>query len=177
MDNRVNYFRVVGQLSKARRGFFHHFHCAIQLVTTWHFDTCHRLSGKDNNIICYFIYLYSEKGCILDSERSDECIDFTMLCVFCVCVSVYTRTCRNNSSISNFRGGFRWKSESCWCIIGEFLNAPGKTGIFTQNQFSTKSIFLYGCNSKTILKYLKFTIFLKIFLLKLILWYIQAIKT
>ncbi|KAF0716047.1 Uncharacterized protein FWK35_00033311 [Aphis craccivora] len=25
----------------------------------------------------------------------------------------------------------------------------GKTGIFTQNQFSTKSIFLYGCNSKT----------------------------
>ncbi|KAF0751268.1 Uncharacterized protein FWK35_00026580 [Aphis craccivora] len=25
----------------------------------------------------------------------------------------------------------------------------GKTGIFTQNQFSTKSIFLYVCNSKT----------------------------
>ncbi|KAF0729972.1 hypothetical protein FWK35_00030163, partial [Aphis craccivora] len=24
-----------------------------------------------------------------------------------------------------------------------------KTGIFTQNQFLTKSIFLYGCNSKT----------------------------
>ncbi|KAE9532781.1 hypothetical protein AGLY_009862 [Aphis glycines] len=31
-----------------------------------------------------------------------------------------------------------------------------KTGIFTQNQFSTKSIFLYGCNSKTNdCKYLK----------------------
>ena len=27
--------------------------------------------------------------------------------------------------------------------------SDGKTGIFTQNQFSTKSIFLYGCNSKT----------------------------
>ncbi|KAF0747797.1 Uncharacterized protein FWK35_00030904 [Aphis craccivora] len=25
----------------------------------------------------------------------------------------------------------------------------GKKEIFTQNQFSTKSIFLYGCNSKT----------------------------
>ncbi|KAF0748172.1 Uncharacterized protein FWK35_00025071 [Aphis craccivora] len=25
----------------------------------------------------------------------------------------------------------------------------GKTGIFTQNQFSTKLIFFYGCNSKT----------------------------
>ena len=34
----------------------------------------------------------------------------------------------------------------------------GKTGIFTQNQFSTKSIFLYGCNSKTDhCKYLKFS--------------------
>ncbi|KAF0764365.1 Uncharacterized protein FWK35_00010337, partial [Aphis craccivora] len=30
--------------------------------------------------------------------------------------------------------------------------------IFTQNQFSTKSIFLYGCNSKTNdCKYLKFS--------------------
>ncbi|KAF0712097.1 Uncharacterized protein FWK35_00037390, partial [Aphis craccivora] len=34
----------------------------------------------------------------------------------------------------------------------------GKTGIFTQNQFSTKSIFFYGCNSKTNhCKYLKFS--------------------
>ncbi|KAF0768807.1 Uncharacterized protein FWK35_00017209 [Aphis craccivora] len=42
----------------------------------------------------------------LDSERSDECIDFTMLCVFFF-VSVYTRKCRNNASISNFGGDFR----------------------------------------------------------------------
>ncbi|KAF0760712.1 Uncharacterized protein FWK35_00014769, partial [Aphis craccivora] len=42
----------------------------------------------------------------LDSERSDECIDFTMLCFF-FCVSLYTRTCRNiNASISNCWGGF-----------------------------------------------------------------------
>ncbi|KAF0687468.1 Uncharacterized protein FWK35_00035244 [Aphis craccivora] len=37
---------------------------------------------------------------ISDSERSDECIDFTMLCFFFV--SVYMRTCRNNALISNF---------------------------------------------------------------------------
>ncbi|KAF0713259.1 Uncharacterized protein FWK35_00029643, partial [Aphis craccivora] len=34
----------------------------------------------------------------------------------------------------------------------------GKTGIFTQNKFSTKSIFLYGFNSKTNhCKFLKFS--------------------
>ncbi|KAE9525552.1 hypothetical protein AGLY_014079 [Aphis glycines] len=42
----------------------------------------------------------------IDSERSDECIDFTMII-----------TSRNNASISNFGGGFRWKSEYPWCII------------------------------------------------------------
>ncbi|KAF0769712.1 Uncharacterized protein FWK35_00029635, partial [Aphis craccivora] len=43
---------------------------------------------------------------ILDSERSDECIDFTMII-----------TNRNNAPISNFGGGFRCKSEYSWCII------------------------------------------------------------
>ncbi|KAF0721101.1 Uncharacterized protein FWK35_00026607 [Aphis craccivora] len=34
----------------------------------------------------------------------------------------------------------------------------GKTGIFTQNKFLFKSIFLYGCNSKTNhCKFLKFS--------------------
>ncbi|KAF0764318.1 Uncharacterized protein FWK35_00007005 [Aphis craccivora] len=33
---------------------------------------------------------------LTNSERSDECIDFTILCFF----SLYTRTCRNNASIS-----------------------------------------------------------------------------
>ncbi|KAE9537184.1 hypothetical protein AGLY_006207 [Aphis glycines] len=42
----------------------------------------------------------------VDSERSDECIDFTMII-----------TSRNSASISNFGGGFRWKSEYSWCII------------------------------------------------------------
>ncbi|KAE9528814.1 hypothetical protein AGLY_012389 [Aphis glycines] len=74
-------------------------------------------------------------------------------------------TSRNNASISNFGGDFRWKSEYPWCII-EFSKKSRKTkkkndektGIFTQNQFSTESIFLYGCNSKTNhCKYLKFS--------------------
>ncbi|KAF0751615.1 Uncharacterized protein FWK35_00015672 [Aphis craccivora] len=55
-----------------------------------------------------------------NSERSYECIDFTMLCV-----CVHTRTCRNNVSISNYGGSFRWQNESSWCI-GEFSKASGK---------------------------------------------------
>ncbi|KAF0750090.1 Uncharacterized protein FWK35_00035687 [Aphis craccivora] len=53
-----------------------------------------------------------------DSERSDECIDFTM-CVFFF-VSVYTRTYRNNARISNFGGSFQFLIESSWCI-GEVI--------------------------------------------------------
>ncbi|KAF0766340.1 Uncharacterized protein FWK35_00011381 [Aphis craccivora] len=54
---------------------------------------------------------------ILDSERSDECIDFTMLCVFFLDSEVYSITSRNNAPISNYGGGFRCKSEYPWCII------------------------------------------------------------
>ncbi|KAF0748600.1 Uncharacterized protein FWK35_00030858 [Aphis craccivora] len=57
---------------------------------------------------------------VLDSERSEECIDFTMMCVFfCffVFVSVYSITSQNNAPISNNGGGFRCKSEYPWCII------------------------------------------------------------
>ncbi|KAF0759597.1 Uncharacterized protein FWK35_00016767 [Aphis craccivora] len=32
-------------------------------------------------------------------------------------VSVYSITSRNNAQISNYRGGFRCKSEYPWCII------------------------------------------------------------
>jgi len=38
--------------------------------------------------------------------------------VFFVClVSLYSITCRNNASISNFRSGFRWQSKYHWYII------------------------------------------------------------
>ncbi|KAF0761869.1 Uncharacterized protein FWK35_00019657, partial [Aphis craccivora] len=56
-----------------------------------------------------------------NSEQSEECIDFTMMCVFFffffVFVSVYSITSRNNAPISNYGGGFRCKSEYPWCII------------------------------------------------------------
>ncbi|KAF0682214.1 Uncharacterized protein FWK35_00033034, partial [Aphis craccivora] len=46
-----------------------------------------------------------------NSERSEECIDFTMMCVlfffFFFFVSVYSITSRNNAPISNYGGGFR----------------------------------------------------------------------
>ncbi|KAF0767012.1 Uncharacterized protein FWK35_00020867, partial [Aphis craccivora] len=46
-----------------------------------------------------------------NSEQSDGCIDFTMMCVFFffpfVFVSVYSITSRNNAPISNYGGGFR----------------------------------------------------------------------
>ncbi|KAF0747979.1 Uncharacterized protein FWK35_00026000 [Aphis craccivora] len=71
-----------------------------------------------------------------------------MMCMCFFFVSVYSITSRNNAPISNFEGGFRCKSEYPWCII-EFSKKSrktkkkqndGKTEIFTQNQFSTKSI-------------------------------------
>ncbi|KAF0773229.1 Uncharacterized protein FWK35_00007673 [Aphis craccivora] len=51
-------------------------------------------------IMLGFFYLHN-------SERSDECIDFTMIITSGI----------NNASISNFGGGFRWKNEYLWCII------------------------------------------------------------
>ncbi|KAF0750193.1 Uncharacterized protein FWK35_00014297 [Aphis craccivora] len=50
------------------------------------------------------------------SERSEEFIDFTMMCVFFF-VSVYSITSRKNAPISKFGGDFRCKSEYPWCII------------------------------------------------------------
>ncbi|KAE9522876.1 hypothetical protein AGLY_016687 [Aphis glycines] len=82
----------------------------------------------------------------VDSERSDKCIDFTMII-----------TSRNNASISNF-GVVSDEKFSKKSRKTKKKKNDGKTGIFTQNQFLTESIFLYGCNSKTNhCKYLKFS--------------------
>ncbi|KAF0759860.1 Uncharacterized protein FWK35_00008837, partial [Aphis craccivora] len=117
---------------------------------------------------------------VINSERSEECIDFTM-----------TITSRNNAPISNYGGGFR-----CKILEVTFSNSfqknrekqkknDGKTGIFTQNTFSTKSNFFYGCNSKTNhCKYMKFSPNYKFLrnlsktrkFAKLKFWCIQAIK-
>ncbi|KAF0758084.1 Uncharacterized protein FWK35_00012698 [Aphis craccivora] len=47
---------------------------------------------------------------IYNSERSDECIDFTMI------NTVYSITFRNNTSILNFGGGIQRKVNP-WCIV------------------------------------------------------------
>ncbi|KAF0752986.1 Uncharacterized protein FWK35_00013748 [Aphis craccivora] len=50
-----------------------------------------------------------------NSERSDECIDFTMII-----------TSRNNAPISNFGGGFRCKSEYPWLEFAKICNIGRK---------------------------------------------------
>ncbi|KAF0760341.1 Uncharacterized protein FWK35_00028130, partial [Aphis craccivora] len=94
-------------------------------------------------LISKYSIIIIKKNPILDSERSKECIDFTMMCVFffffyfCVCHHVMEH--------------FQKRREKP-------KKNDGKTGIFTQNKFSTKSIFLYGFNSKTNhCKFLKFS--------------------
>ncbi|KAF0759164.1 Uncharacterized protein FWK35_00031853 [Aphis craccivora] len=67
--------------------------------------------------VVVFILQSTKKKNKLNSERSEECIDFTMMCVFFFCVSVYSITSRNNAPISNYGDGFRCKSEYPWCII------------------------------------------------------------
>ncbi|KAF0748035.1 Uncharacterized protein FWK35_00027283 [Aphis craccivora] len=69
-------------------------------------------------------------------------------------MSVYSITSRNNASILNFRGGFRWQSEysSRKKIEKNKKKCDGKTGIFTPNQFSTKSIF-YIIVTQTLITY------------------------
>ncbi|KAF0769094.1 Uncharacterized protein FWK35_00005398 [Aphis craccivora] len=59
--------------------------------------------------MCTKNYTYVCRIIVIDSKQSDECIDFTMMCVFFV--SVCSISSRNNASISNFGGGFRRKSE------------------------------------------------------------------
>ncbi|KAE9545261.1 hypothetical protein AGLY_000804 [Aphis glycines] len=61
-----------------------------------------------------------------DSERSDECIDFTMI------------------------GCFRWQNEYPRCIIElKSKKFPKTTKSDRKREFQTKSMFLYSYNSKT----------------------------
>ncbi|KAE9545191.1 hypothetical protein AGLY_000734 [Aphis glycines] len=53
------------------------------------------------------IYVHEKQ--YFDSERSDDCIDFIMMCFFVI-------SCRNNASILNFGGSFQWQSEHPCCI-------------------------------------------------------------
>ncbi|KAF0773770.1 Uncharacterized protein FWK35_00000044 [Aphis craccivora] len=70
-----------------------------------------------------------------NSERSEECIDFTMII-----------TSRNNAPISKFWGGFRCKSEYPWCIIEKIfqqfsrkLRKPKKKKMTEKREFLRKT--------------------------------------
>ncbi|KAE9543877.1 hypothetical protein AGLY_001855 [Aphis glycines] len=89
------------------------------------------LRTKPNKVYRTFFYRHQDTyNCLFkifsmiddsyDSERSEECIDFTMII-----------TSRNNAPISNYGGGFRCKSEYPWCIIElKFLRNLSKTRKF-----------------------------------------------
>ncbi|KAF0773223.1 Uncharacterized protein FWK35_00004305 [Aphis craccivora] len=111
---------------------------------------------------------YKYISSLFNSERSDECIDFTMLCVFIIFfVSVYTRTCRNNASMLQLQTLGLVHCEGHFLNFSIVYKAPGKTKkkkkkkLRKNGNFYAKSVFdqidfLYGCNSKTNhCKYLK----------------------
>ncbi|KAE9530856.1 hypothetical protein AGLY_011318 [Aphis glycines] len=98
-----------------------------------------KTSRENENEQCLVIYPVYRVEYEQNSERSDECIDFTIII-----------TSRNNASISNFRGGFRWQSEYSWCIIEvKSKHFPtifkkiekNKKKVMEKREFSTKSIF------------------------------------
>ncbi|KAF0759396.1 Uncharacterized protein FWK35_00005654 [Aphis craccivora] len=76
---------------------YNHLHIQYILVELVEFLYCLLLSMLQLNITLAFFP---------NSERSNECIDFTILCFFFFCffLSVYTRTYRNNALISNYGG-------------------------------------------------------------------------
>ncbi|KAF0757663.1 Uncharacterized protein FWK35_00021429 [Aphis craccivora] len=77
------------------------------LLVKFQFNDIISLYTKNDSERKQFISLYHQLYLkFLDSERSEECIDFTMII-----------TSHNNAPISNFMGGFRCKSEYPWCII------------------------------------------------------------
>ncbi|KAE9542375.1 hypothetical protein AGLY_003502 [Aphis glycines] len=83
-----------------------------------------------------------------DSERSDECIDFTMI-----------PSLKRKLNLVGTLGEQKLKMFNIFEMNREKPKKnEGKTGFFTQNQFTSKSNFLFRYNSKTNrCKYLKFS--------------------
>ncbi|KAE9539810.1 hypothetical protein AGLY_005062 [Aphis glycines] len=98
-----------------------------------------------------------------NSERSDECIDFTMKCVFFfVFVSVYSITSRNNVSISNFGEVLRKHFPTFFKKIEKNKKKVTKKREFLRKTNFQPNRFFYGRNSKTIHSY-GFSNFYKIY--------------
>ncbi|KAF0762329.1 Uncharacterized protein FWK35_00017476, partial [Aphis craccivora] len=90
----------------------------------------------------------------LDSKRSDECIDFTIII-----------TSRNNAPILNYGGGLRCKKVKSKHFPTVFKKIEKNKKKMTEKReflrktsFRPNRFFFYGCNSKTNhCKYLKFS--------------------
>ncbi|KAF0754954.1 Uncharacterized protein FWK35_00026439, partial [Aphis craccivora] len=109
---------------------------------------------------------------ILDSERNDECIDFTMLCVFfflCLCTRERVEIMLEfqtlgvvSDSLSNLVGAL---GRSFFEFPNSFQKPREKPKKITEKReflrktsLRPKRIFLYGCNSKNShCKYMKFS--------------------
>ncbi|KAF0764574.1 Uncharacterized protein FWK35_00006975 [Aphis craccivora] len=102
--------RLYYYYNRTRKGAFTILQALVELRIIYIYPINDTLYCSDFRFDCWvpncFQYMNTHKLYILDSERSDECIDFTMII-----------TSRNNAPISNFGSGFRCKSEYPWCII------------------------------------------------------------
>ncbi|KAF0754148.1 Uncharacterized protein FWK35_00014211 [Aphis craccivora] len=123
---------------------------------------------------------------ILDSESSDEFIDFTMLCVFFFFfVPVYMKKCQNNALISNFlvhSGGHFLIFQ----IVFKCARKNQKKKINEKREFLHKisfgpNRFFYMIVIQKIIIFLisssYIQILTKILIKELKFWFIQAIKT
>ncbi|KAF0752745.1 Uncharacterized protein FWK35_00009956 [Aphis craccivora] len=91
-----------------------------------------KVSSGLNILECWIVY-YEGRGPHILSGAMNVLI--LQCCVFFL--SVYTRTCRNNDSMSNFGGGFRWQIESSRGIEVIFLKF---TIVFNSTRKNEKKI-------------------------------------
>ncbi|KAF0755474.1 Uncharacterized protein FWK35_00012645 [Aphis craccivora] len=101
-------------------------------------------------IVAYTFLIMHVSTEVFDSERSDECIDFTMII-----------TSRNNALISKFGDG-EYPQYWDWKLLKKSRktkkNVTEKREILRKTSFRPNRTFLYSCNSKTNhCKYLKFS--------------------
>ncbi|KAE9522022.1 hypothetical protein AGLY_017584 [Aphis glycines] len=108
---------------------------------------CPRLDHiyDDENLPCRIFHMeFNPKQCtfykILNGVMNVLILQRCMFFLFFCFVSVYSITSRNNASISNFEGGFRWKSEYPWCIIEKKIE-KNKKKMTEKREFLCKTSF------------------------------------
>jgi len=105
-------------------------------------------------IIFYFRHLSEHSSLVLDSERSDECVDFTIMLLFCT-LSMYTIWSQNNASIFNF--GILFDGKVNLVVLPSSFQKrrenqknlkEKKTGSFYAKSVFDKIDFVFWCNPK-----------------------------